>query len=165
MPQKDYFERAIESFARMVAFILGRADAGDYDRAQLTLEEAAERFVGLSLKALDPLSFEGLRSLLWLGGDLDLDRCLMLADLRALEGRLRDGEGNATQGVRCYSVALRLYMEAVDLRGFTVLGGREELAEATAERLQELEVEPEAASALMRFLAAGEEDLADRGPC
>ena len=161
MPQKDYFERAIESFARMVAFILGRADAGDYDRAQLTLDEAAERFVGLSLKALDTLSFEGLRSLLWLGGDLDLERCLMLADLRALEGRLRDGEGNLAQAVRSYSVAMRLYAEAVGQRGFVVLGEHEELAEVTAERLQEYELEPEAASALTRFLAADEEGLAD----
>jgi hypothetical protein len=161
MPQRDYFERAIESFARMVAFILGRADAGDYDRAQLTLDEAAERFVGLSLRALDTLSFEGLRSLLWLGGSLDLERCLMLADLRALEGRLRDGEGNAAEAARSYSVAIRLYAEAVDLRDFTVLGEHEELAVVTAQRVRECELEPEAAAALTRFLAAAGEDRVD----
>jgi hypothetical protein len=161
MPQKDYFERAIESFARMVAFILGRADAGDYDRAQLTLEEAAERYVGLSLKALDPLSFEGLRSLLWLGGSLDLERCLMLADLRSLEGRLREGEGDEGTAVRRFSVAMLLYAEAVAERGFAVLGEHEELAEVTAERLGGIELEAEVVSALARYLAARRDDPAD----
>lgn len=161
MPQKDYFERAIESFARMVAFILGRADAGDYDRAQLTLEEAAERYVGLSLKALDPLSFEGLKSLLRLGGSLDIERCLMLADLRSLEGRLREGEGDMGTAHRRYSIAMRLYMEAVEERGFAVLGEHEDLAEATVERLQEFELEPEVASALTRYLVAKRDDLGE----
>ncbi len=161
MPQRDYFERAIETFARMVAFILGRAEAGDYDRAQSTLDEAAERFVGLSLKALEPLSFDSLRSLLWLGGSLDLERCLMLADLRALEGRLREGEGDIRRAVHSYSTAIRLYAEAIDQRGFAILGEHEELAEATAERVQECGPAPEVAAALTRFVAARNEDLTD----
>ena len=121
------------------------------------LEEAAERYVGLSLRTLDPLSFEGVRSLLRLGGSLDVEKCLMLADLRALEGRLRSAEGDARATVRSYSMALRLYLEAVDERGSSVLGEHRALADDTAERLQVFDLDPETASLSFRYRSYSEE--------
>jgi hypothetical protein len=157
MLKKDYLEKAIESFAQMVAFILGKTKAGDLDQAEVALQDAAERYVGLSLKALDPLSFEGLRSLLRLGGSLDIQRCLMLADLRALEGRLRDSEGRPELALRSYSTAMRLYLEVADERDAAALEDHEELADTTAQRLRELAPGPEVEAVLSRYLRLTEE--------
>jgi hypothetical protein len=151
MLKKDYLEQAIESFAQMVALILGKTKAGEHGQAQLALQDAAERYVGLSLKALDPLSFEGLRSLLRLGGSLDIQRCLMLADLRSLEGRLHDSEEQPDLALGSYSTAIRLYMEVVDERGFVALEDHQELADAAAEGLEGRDVAPEVADALERY--------------
>jgi hypothetical protein len=157
MLKKDYLEKAIESFAQMVAFILGKTRNGDLDQAEAALQDAAEQYVGLSLRTLDPLSFEGLRSLLRLGGSLDAQRCLMLADLRALEGRLRDSEGRSEPAARSYSTALFLYLEAAEERGAAVLEDHAELADATAERLRELMPAPEIEAALARYLVLTKE--------
>jgi hypothetical protein len=157
MLKKDYLEKATESFAQMVAFILGKTKAGDLGQAEAALQDAAERDVGLSLKTLDPLSFEGLRSLLRLGGSLDIQRCLMLADLRALEGRLRDSEGLPELALRSYSTAMLLYLEVADERDAAALEDHEELADATAERLQELSPGPEVETALSRYLELAKE--------
>ncbi len=154
MIQKDYLERAIESFAQIVAFIIGRTKAGDHEDAQLALQEAAERYIGFSLGTLDSFSYEGLRSLLRVGGSLDVQRCLMLADLRVLEARLREAEGLGELALRSYSVALRLYMEAADDQGLAVLEGRGELAEIAASHVRSYELEPEVELALSRYLAS-----------
>ena len=154
MIQKDYLERAIESFAQIVAFIIGRTKAGDHEDAQVVLQEAAKRYIGFSLGALDSLSHEGLRSLLRVGGSLDVQRCLMLADLRVLEARLREAEGFRDLALRSYSAALRLYAEAADDRGFAVLEGHGELAEIAASHVRSHELEPEVESALSRYLAS-----------
>jgi len=153
MIQKDYLERAIESFAQIVAFIIGRTRAGNHEDAQSGLQEAAERYIGFSLGTLDSFSYDGLRSLLRVGGSLDVQRCLMLADLRVLEARLRDAEGLGELALRSYSVALRLYMEAADDRGFAVLEGHGELAEIAASHVRSHELDPEVESALSRYLA------------
>jgi hypothetical protein len=154
MIQKDYLERAIESFAQIVAFIIGRTKAGEHEDAQVGLQEAAERYIGFSLGTLDSFSFEGLRSLLRVGGSLDVQRCLMLADLRVLEARLREAEGFGELALRSYSVALRLYMEAAEDRGFAVLEGHGELAEIAASHLRSHELGPEVQFALSHYLAS-----------
>jgi hypothetical protein len=154
MIQKDYLERAIESFAQIVAFIVGRTKAGKHEDAQMALQEAAERYIGFSLGTLDSFSYDGLRSLLGLGGSFDVHRCLMLADLRVLEARLREAAGLGELALRSYSVALRLYMEAADDRGFAVLEEREELVEIAASHLRSHELEPEVEFALSRYQAS-----------
>jgi hypothetical protein len=151
MLKKDYLEQAIESFAQMVALILGKTKAGEHGQAEKALQDAAERYVGLSLKALDPLSFEGLRSLLRLGGSLDIPRCLMLADLRSLEGRLHDSEERPGLALGSYFTAIRLYMEVLDERSFTALADHQELADAAAEGLEGRDVAPEVADALAKY--------------
>jgi hypothetical protein len=136
MIQKDYMQRAIEAFAQIVALIMGRTDAGRHDDARVALQEAAERYIGFSLGTLDTFSFEGLRSLLRVGGSLDVQRCLMLADLRVLDARLREAEGSEDLASRGYSVALRLYQEAVADEGAVVLEGHENLAQIAASHVK-----------------------------
>lgn len=160
MIQKDYLERAIESFAQIVAFIIGRTKAGYHEDAQGALQEAAERYVGFSLGTLDSFSYESLRSLLRVGGSLDVQRCLMLADLRVLEARLREAQGLGDLASRSYSVALRLYVEAADDRGFAVLEGHEDLAEIAASHTRSHELEPEVELALSKYLASRQGEAA-----
>lgn len=150
----DYLERAIESFAQIVALILGRTKVGAYEDAQLVLQEAAERYVGLSLRTLDSLSFEGLRQILRVGGSLDIQRCLMLADLQALESQLQLAESRPGPAFRSSSVALRLYVEAADERGFDTLKEHWERADTAVKYLQPFGLEPEVQSALSRYLEA-----------
>ncbi len=154
MLQKDYLERAIESFAKMVAFILDRTKAGAHEDANAALERAAENYVGLSLQVLDSLSYEALCSLLRVGGSLDSERCLVLADLRALDGRLREAAGRPELAFRSYVTALRLYTEAAEEVDFSAFEGHLELAETAAKYLRLRELEPGADSVLERYLAA-----------
>ena len=78
----------------------------------------------------------------------------MLADLQALEGQLREAEGRPGPAFRSSSVALRLYVEAADERGFNTLKDHRELAETAVKHLQPFELEPEVESAISRYLEA-----------
>lgn len=156
MPQKDYILRLIEEFAQVLAEAMGLRRAGRLEAALWLLDRSAARFAGLGLRQLDALSWESLRALLTVGGSLDIQRTIFLAELRRLEGELRDERTGHDAGWASSVLALRLYMLVAASRGTDGLEERREQALALADRLRSGPLDPEVRLELWRFeLAAG----------
>jgi hypothetical protein len=156
VPQRDYIERAIEAFAEVLRQILGLEQLGRHVEAQELLQRAAQQYLGLSLAALDALSFDAVVRLLSAGGTLDVQRCLMLADVRRAQAAIQEGEGLASAALATRITALRLYAEAVAARGKGVLAGRTEDVTFLLEEVRRYELPVDARRVVWRlFVAAG----------
>jgi hypothetical protein len=156
MPQKDYIIRMIEEFAQVLAEAMGLRRAGRLESVLSLLDRSAARFAGLSLRQLDALPYESLRTLLTVGGTLDVQRCVFLAELRRLEGEVRDQRTGGGAGLASSVVAFRLYGEVVAARGIEGLEERREQALVLADRLRSAPLDPDVRLDLWRFeLAAG----------
>jgi hypothetical protein len=156
MPQKDYIIRMIEEFVQVMAEALGLRREGRLEAALSLLDRSAARFAGLSLRQLDALPWESLRTLLTVGGSLDVQRSVFLAELRRLEGEIRDERTGGGAGMSSSVLALRLYMEVVAARGFETLEERREHALALANRLRSAPLDTDVRLGLWRFeLATG----------
>lgn len=156
MPQKDYILRLIEEFVQILAQVTGLRRTGRLEAALDLLDRSAARFAGLSLRQLDTLPWDSLRVLLTVGGSLDVQRSVFLAELRRLEGDIREERTGAGAGLSSSVLALRLYMEVVASRGLQALEERREQALELADRLRSQPLDPDVRLALWRFeLAAG----------
>ena len=156
MPQRDYIERVVEAFAEVVRQILGLEQLHRHVEAQELLQRAAQEYLGLSLAALDALSFEAVVRLLSADGALDVQRCLMLADVRRAQAVIQEGEGHATTALETRVSALRLYAEAVTVGGAGVLAGRTEDVITLLEDIRRYEVPEDVRHLVWRlFLAVG----------
>ena len=136
MPQKDYILRLIEEAVDALAQILGLRDAGRPEQALEQVDRTARRFIGLDLQQLDFLPYDALRDVLSSGGRLDLPRFLLLAELRRLEGELRDDLYGPGAGRRQSILAFRLFLEVAETEGPAGLGGYREQLDQVAERLE-----------------------------
>ena len=156
MPQRDYIERVIEAFAEVLRQILGLEQIGRPVEAQELLQSAARQYLGLSLVALDALSIEAVVRLLSAGGSLDVQRCLMLADLRRAQAAIQEGEGPAITSLETRVSAIRLYAEAMAVGGIGVLAGRREDVTSLLEEVRRYELPVHVRRLVWRlFLAAG----------
>jgi hypothetical protein len=135
MPQKDFILRVIEEAVDALAQILGLRDAGRPEQALRLVDRTARRFIGLDLQQLDFLPYEALKDLLSPGGRLDLPRFLLLAELRRLEGEIRDDLYGTGAGRRQSILAMRLFLEVAESKGLAGLGDYREQLERVAGRL------------------------------
>jgi hypothetical protein len=90
MYQRDYVVRMIEQFGVFLRRAVGQEDP---EHALRTVEEAAELLFGFSGHFLHSLTDDSLLALLRVGGEFDVERALMLADLSAVEADVLDGLG------------------------------------------------------------------------
>ena len=154
MPQRDYIERVIEAFAEVLRQILGLEQLGRPVEAQELLQSAARQYLGLSLVALDALSIEAVVRLLSAGGSLDVQRCLMLADLRRAQAAIQEGEGLATTAPETRVSAVRLYAEAMAVGGTGVFAGRKEDVTSLLEEVRRYEMPVHVRRIVWRLLLA-----------
>jgi hypothetical protein len=82
MYQRDYVVRMIEQFG---VFLRRAAGQEDPEHSLRTVQEAGELLFGFSGPFLHSLTDDSLLALLRVGGEFDVERALMLADLSALE--------------------------------------------------------------------------------
>jgi hypothetical protein len=154
MPQKDFILRVIEEAVEMIAQILGLRDAGRPERALQLVDRTARRFIGLDLEQLDRLPYPALRELLSVGGQLDLPRYLLLAELRRLKGEISDELHGPGAGRRESVLSLRLFLDVAESRGLAGLGDYGPQLDRVAARLQTEGPADEETSSLMRRLEA-----------
>jgi hypothetical protein len=154
VPQKDYIERAIEGFFEVLRQILGLEQLERHVEAQELLQRAAQQYLGLSLAAFDALSFEAVVRLLSAGGSLDVNRCLMLAELRRAQAAIQEGQGLTAAALATRIAAIRLYAAAVAARGTGVLAGRKEGVGSLLEEVRPYEVPEDVHVLVWRLLLA-----------
>ena len=151
MPQKDFILRLIEEAADALAQILGLRSRNQPLEALHLVDNTARRFIGLDLHQLDLLPYAALQELLSVGGRPDLPRFLLLAELRRLEGELRDDLYGPGTGRRHSVLALRLFLDAAVSGGGDGLGEYRGQLDRVAARLRaEAPSDPEVEALLAR---------------
>jgi hypothetical protein len=152
MPQKDFILRLIEEAADALAQILGLRARNQPLEALHLVERTARRHIGLDLHQLDLLPYAALQELLSVGGRPDLPRFLLLAELRRLEGEIRDDLHGPGAGTRQSVVALRLFLDAAEGAGPAGLGEYRAQLDRVARRLRPAESsDPHLAALLARY--------------
>lgn len=136
MAHKDFIIRIIEEAVEVLAEIVGLRDAGRPERALQLVDRAARRFIGLNLEQLDLLPYPALRELLSVGGQLDVPRFLLLAELRRLTGEIQDDVHGPGAGRRHSVLALQLFLDVAESRGLAGLGEYRSHLERVAARLE-----------------------------
>src|ERR1041385_6291719 len=111
MIKHDYILRLIEELVQVVARILRLHERGENDAALSAIDDALLKFVGLELRFIDALSLADLVALMRPRIDLDLSRCIVLADLLKARGDVRTSMGEVEAGLDSYVKSLTLYLE------------------------------------------------------
>jgi hypothetical protein len=113
MQREDYLIRMISQMGRVLARIRRMLIEGKDFEAGEELERAAHT-VGLDLGLVIGLDELSLEPLLRTGGEIDLPKCALFADVVYLEWRRQLAMGRMPQAERCARRALLLYALAYD---------------------------------------------------
>ena len=81
MHKKDYLQRQLEEFGKVLAMILGLKKEKDWDRFENELRQAAQRFTPLELENVENCSEEDFETDVVLRKDLSLEQKKILASL------------------------------------------------------------------------------------
>lgn len=122
MPQ-DYILRLLQQLGAIVATIAGKRTAGDFAGAEHELNEQCLRHTGLPLVVAKQASSDDLQALLAMGGQMQLHRSLILAELLRQDAELAKARGNPLEAV----VSLRRALDLVE-RALPALVGEEAAA-------------------------------------
>ncbi len=150
---RDYVLRLIEQFGLIWRRLIHFKQLQNYAAGLTEIETAYGQLFSLNSKFIDLLPDEGLLSLVQTYGELDPDKCAVLASLLAAEGDFHAGLRHTDEAYRRYERALLLY-------GALVRTGRtlpRETQAATAgllATLEQYELEPPALDDVWRVYAA-----------
>jgi hypothetical protein len=150
---RDYVLRLIEQFGLIWRRLVHFKQLQSYEAGLAEVETAYAQLFSLNSKFIDLLPDEGLLSLVQTYGELDPDKCAVLASLLAAEGDFHAGLRHTDEAYRRYERALLLY-------GALVRAGRSlprETQQATAHllhMLEQYELEPPALDDVWRVYAA-----------
>jgi hypothetical protein len=150
---RDYVLRLIEQFGLIWRRLVHLKQLQSYEAGLAEIETAYSQLFSLNSKFIDLLPDEGLLSLVQTYGELDPDKCAVLAALLTAEGDFHAGLSHTDEAYRRYERALLLY-------GALVRAGRSlpaETQQSSADlltTLEQYELEPPALDDVWRIYAA-----------
>ena len=121
MLTEDYVMRMINQALAVLLRLVGLKQAGQYTQAHQEIDQALELLLGVRADLARQLDDQGLLALLTLGGELDLARAAVVADLFKEEGDLLTAQNQPGKSRLAYLRALSLYLE-IALRDLDNLG-------------------------------------------
>jgi tetratricopeptide (TPR) repeat protein len=151
MIRQDFILRLIEQLAHVLARILALRRAGRHEEALEATDEALQKFVGLDARFIEALSLKDLLSLMKPGIDLDITRCLVVADLLKERSQIYDDQGDAQASFEAQVKALTLFLEIFTSPGAVDLPDRATKTEELIAALEEYELPPETQVRLFRY--------------
>lgn len=113
MSQSDYILRLAEQVGRALAQILYQQERQDYQGALTFLDEQYKQMLGMGAGFIHSASEETLLALLTSVGELDTEKCWLLATLLKAEGEIHQAQENETDSYYCFLKALNLYLEVL----------------------------------------------------
>jgi len=149
--KQDYILRLIEQLAQFLARILKLHEKGDYDAAMLAIEDALKKLVGLDLKLVEAIGLEDLVNLLKPGIDLDISKCIVVADLLKSRGDVRLALGDPEAATDSYIRSLTLFLEVFTGPGSIELPDQRARAEWLIEHLADEELPEVTLVRLVRY--------------
>jgi hypothetical protein len=111
MLTEDYFMRMINQMLVVLTQILFHKEAGQYQEAQVLINQSLEELLGVPPKLLKQMDDTSLLHLLTTQGELDPDRLAMIAELYNLEGDLLSDESVGQEAAFDYLRSLTLFLE------------------------------------------------------
>lgn len=135
MVQRDYLVRQLETFMRGLAQAILLREAQREVTAALVLDDLSERFLGVRATELATLSYRALAARIAVGGDGDLDRRLIAADVLDETALLMEAEGRSEAALSVYALSFRLLAEIGESRGSGAVEGREGRLDRAASRI------------------------------
>ena len=109
MLEKDYIMRIIHQFARFLARVLLRINNEELKEARMDMQTASERFLGMQLDMILSLNNQGLIEMLSIGGELDVEKSYIAAQLFFCEAKVRDADNRTgAKGICLRSLDLLL---------------------------------------------------------
>jgi hypothetical protein len=110
--------RIIHQFARFLARVLFSIKSGNIEEARLDIQKASEQFLGLRFDMILSLSNQGLIDIFSIGGEKNVEKSYVAAQLLFCEAKVRDenGQTNAEEiYLRSLELLLRDYSQMDDL--------------------------------------------------
>src|SRR5688572_7862926 len=112
MIPNDFLMRMIAQFARALARIFQKIRAGQHGEAMQEINETYQRACGLTSELIGSLPDASLVELMNIGGRLDTEKCVVLAELLRAEGECFEHGGEPEKAFDRRRKALNLLLEA-----------------------------------------------------
>jgi hypothetical protein len=113
MPQSDYILRLAEQVGRALAQILYQQERQDYQGALTFIDEQYKLMLGMGAGFIHTASDETLLAFLTSVGELDTEKCWLLATLLKAEGEIHQVQENENDSYYCFLKAMNLYLEVL----------------------------------------------------
>jgi tetratricopeptide (TPR) repeat protein len=113
MPQSDYILRLAEQVGRALAQILYQQEREDYQGALTFIDEQYKQMLGMGAGFIHNAPEETLLAFLTSVGELDTEKCWLLATLLKAEGEIHQSQENENESYYCFLKALNLYLEVL----------------------------------------------------
>jgi tetratricopeptide (TPR) repeat protein len=113
MPQSDYILRLAEQVGRALAQILYQQERQDYQGALTFIDEQYKQMLGMGAGFIHTASDETLLAFLTSVGELDTEKCWLLATLLKAEGEIHQMQENENDSYYCFLKAMNLYLEVL----------------------------------------------------
>src|SRR5579872_4855784 len=114
MPQSDYILRIAEQMGRALAQILYKQERQDFEGAFIFIDEQYKQTLGMGAGFIHSAPEETLLALLTSVGELDTEKCWLLATLLKAEGEIHQLQENENDSYYCFLKALNLYLEVLE---------------------------------------------------
>jgi Family of unknown function (DUF6483) len=113
MPQNDYILRIAEQIGRALAQILYHQERQDYQGALTFIDDQYKTMLGMGAGFIHTASEETLLAFLTSVGELDTEKCWLLATLLKAEGEIHQLQENENESYYCFLKAMNLYLEVL----------------------------------------------------
>src|ERR1700722_9607567 len=112
--QKDYIMRAVEHFVQLLVSIIAKRKAGKYEEALEQIQTASRFYLKTDLSLLIYCSPDQLLNhFRRYSGELDVEQCVLCADLLNELALLREAQNNSEEALRIKVLCLYLYVTAI----------------------------------------------------
>ena len=113
MAQRDYLLRMFEEMSRVLAQIVYHKEIKDYYASHELIDEQCKQALGMGSGFIRSLSDETLLAMLTTLGELNIEKCWLLALLLKAEGDLFVEEHDESGSYYSYLKACNLFLEAL----------------------------------------------------
>lgn len=154
MLQRDYVLRLIQQFANSLGAIVALKKARRLDEAEAAIAKVTKNLVGLELVTLRALPAQHLSDLFRSGGQLDLGKCLVAADILAEHAEVAELGSDEEEAFRSWLTALRLYLDVFSAGDPERIPDRESYGkkiQTLVSRFSDYELDPATKTRLFRF--------------
>ncbi|HLX58160.1 MAG TPA: DUF6483 family protein [Ktedonobacteraceae bacterium] len=113
MSQSDYILRIAEEVGRALAQVLYQKQREDYPGALTFIDEQYKQMLGMGAGFIHSASEETLLSMLTSLGELNTEKCWLLATLLKAEGEIYELQENENDSYYSYLKALNVFLEVL----------------------------------------------------